>query len=432
MNLINGKIIDSQGAKAYLDQLPDSITETLMGEPLPLELVMDGLDRLSKELNTPEVRQLLMAMGYSRQAGEALIQAASQQLTKDALMEKVTRELGNEPFEARHYQGYKILRQPLGVLTHITPGNSSGLPAMGAIEGLLAGNINLIKLPEGDPGLSTLLLLRLVELAPSIAPYLYVFDFSSKETHLIQQLLQLSDGAAVWGSEEAIGGVRRIAPPGLQLIEWGHRISFGYVTKRGATEEHLQAFAQEIAFSEQLLCSAPQVLYYEADSWEELLDFAQNFASVMDRVSSKVERPQMDPSTQGQISLALRLAQLESLLQKKQVFQGEAYAVIVEESPALKPSLMYRNVLVKPGRREEMFSRLMPHRGVLQTVGLACGSEEAEELQTLFIKAGLHRVVLPGHMTTIFPGFPHDGVYPLARYTRQITVFSHGSPRNHS
>ena len=43
---------------------------------------------------------------------------------------------------------------PLGTLFHVTAGNVDGLPAFSAVEGLLTGNINLVKLPSGDQGLS--------------------------------------------------------------------------------------------------------------------------------------------------------------------------------------------------------------------------------------------------------------------------------------
>ena len=42
--------------------------------------------------------------------------------------------------------------RPLGVLLHIAAGNAEGLPFFSVVEGLLAGNINILKLPGMDDG----------------------------------------------------------------------------------------------------------------------------------------------------------------------------------------------------------------------------------------------------------------------------------------
>lgn len=43
---------------------------------------------------------------------------------------------------------------PLGTLLHITAGNMEGLPVFSIVEGLLTGNVNILKLPGNDGGLS--------------------------------------------------------------------------------------------------------------------------------------------------------------------------------------------------------------------------------------------------------------------------------------
>ena len=61
-----------------------------------------------------------------------------------------------------------VRRYPLGVLLHVGAGNMEGLPAYSAVEGLLAGNINLLKLPENDNGISSFLLRRLAAIEPRL------------------------------------------------------------------------------------------------------------------------------------------------------------------------------------------------------------------------------------------------------------------------
>ena len=69
-----------------------------------------------------------------------------------------------------------------------------GLPVYSALEGLLTGNVNLVKLPHGDKGLSLAAFSLLVEQEPRLAPYLCAFDLPSKESVDIKLLASLADG----------------------------------------------------------------------------------------------------------------------------------------------------------------------------------------------------------------------------------------------
>ena len=71
----------------------------------------------------------------------------------------------------------------------------AGLPVFTAVEGLLTGNVNLVKLPHGDKGLSLAIFQKLTELEPKLAPWLYAFDLSSKSSGAIQALAALAGGA---------------------------------------------------------------------------------------------------------------------------------------------------------------------------------------------------------------------------------------------
>ena len=49
----------------------------------------------------------------------------------------------------------------------------------------------------------------------------------------MKRLAGLADGVVVWGGDGAVRGVRELAGPSVKLIEWGHKISFAYVTLKG-------------------------------------------------------------------------------------------------------------------------------------------------------------------------------------------------------
>lgn len=423
MNLIQGRAVDTAQARAFLDQLPAAMAATLRGEPLATETVLRAADVLSQQLRTPQTLDMLLALGVDRRQAEAMLREAAEFLSREYLQTKLRRELGPQPFEPRQIEpGIMEQHVPLGVLTHIAAGNAAGLPAFSVLEGLLAGNINLLKLPGQDDGLSTALLLRLLEVEPRLADYVYVFDLPSTDAPAIRKLLAVSDAVAVWGGDFAVSGIRALAPANVQIIEWGHKLSFAWVTAAGETPEVLEAVARDICQTEQLLCSSPQCLYYETDCFEELQAFAGRFCAALDRVSQEIPSQTLDPAVQAEITALAELVRVEELLAAKKVYRGEGWMVIADMDPALRPSPMFRTVWVKPMTPETALDTLRAQRGYLQTAGLACAPQEHGDLSALLLRCGLCRVMPCGQMASNYAGEPHDGVSALRRYTRTVTI----------
>ena len=119
--------------------------------------------------------------------------------------------------------GGKRYYMPLGILFHIAAGNAQGLPFYSVVEGLLTVNINILKLPSGDDGLSVFLLQELVRLKPNLSRHVIVIDAPSTNRKLMQSLGKLADAIVVWGGDEAIREVREI------FRQWGF-----YVMKKTA------------------------------------------------------------------------------------------------------------------------------------------------------------------------------------------------------
>jgi hypothetical protein len=425
MNIIQGQIVDTDTAKSFLDGLADAVARTLRRAPLEAETVLRAADKLSGELGSPETLGRLLSLGVERERAQTMLLEAQAYLSRASLETKMLRELGENPFSFRQVEdGIEQKFAPLGVLTHIAAGNAAGLPAFSVLEGLLAGNINLLKLPGGGDGLSTSLLMRLIEIEPLLADYIYVFDLPSTDAGSIAKLLAASDAVAVWGSDFAVSGIRSLAPPNLQIIEWGHRLSFSWVTKTGETKDALEGVARDICETDQVLCSSPQCIYYETGSFEELKAFAGRFGEILGRVSAQYPAQPLEPGAQAEITAQLLLSGVEELLEDKKVFRGDGWSVIADMNPALIPSPMFRNVWVKPLAKDALFNVLRPRKGYLQTAGLACSPEEHIAACELLFRCGVCRVMPCGCMSSNYPGEPHDGSYALRRYTRIVTAQS--------
>ena len=343
---------------------------------------------------------------------------AARLLSRPCREERLRWELPPSPEGVRRY--------PLGVLLHVGAGNMEGLPAYSAVEGLLAGNINLLKLPENDNGISSFLLRRLAAIEPRLRPYLYVFRISSADRAAMKRLAGLADGIAVWGGDGAVRGVRELAGPSVKLIEWGHKISFAYATLKGVRGQNggrqLRLLARHMLDTGQVLCSSCQGIYLDTKDETELEEFAKSFLEILE--AEALLRPAADPGARARNILRVQCSSLEAAAYRgKRVFAGTLASVTLERDPRPEVSLMYGNCWVKSLPRPEMLPVLRDNSGYLQTVALICGEEEREMLAHLFWRAGAVRVCSAGDMSALPEhGFqPHDGEFPLRRYSKYVT-----------
>ncbi len=425
-HLVRGVRVTDREARASLETLPEMLAQDLAARDISPELVISACERLAMSLDRDAITAALAMSGMDVGRARALIEETLVDLSREALYRKLERELGKDPFEEDEAEpGVWERYEPLGVLLHIAAGNAAGLPAVSVLEGLLAGNINLLKLPGSDGGLSVALLSMLIDIEPKLAPYIYVYDFPSTDVESIKALLTVSDGVAVWGGDFAVSGIRALAPPGVQLIEWGHRLSFGYVTVRGETADALHGLARDICATEQLLCSSPQCVYFESEDREALAAFGKRFASALAEVSPDYAYSPKDIHVQAEITATLELARMEEVLGEKAVIADPGYGwnVIIDyKDNGIRPSPMYRNVWVKGIARDNILPVLRPQKGYMQTAGLACAEDELADITARLFKAGVHRVTACGGMGGSYTGEPHDGQYALRRYTRRVNV----------
>ena len=214
-----------------------------------------------------------------------------------------------------------------------------------------------------------------------------------------------------------MSAVRGLAPTGCRLIEWGHKLSFAYVTPKGETPEALTALAAHIADTRQLLCSSCQVIFLDTEDREEVRAFCRRFLPVLE--GAMAAGAPLDDGSAAQVTLAQYEQRLESITAPgPEVFYGKGCSLTIGADGELELSLQFGNPLVKALPRAQLPAMLRRHKGVLQTAGLICAPEEREELAMALLRSGVVRVTGPGDMSRTTCGDAHDGEYPLRRYTR--------------
>ncbi|MEU5432031.1 acyl-CoA reductase [Streptomyces sp. NPDC020719] len=435
-HLWQGEWIDDREAEKLLADLP-VLARTELSRPLPARQTVRACERLSRLLASPDSAVHQKLAGCLRESGADAASAATslaeiaEFLSAESLERKLTAELGGT---APHSLGRADFRTPvfeawapIGLLAHITAANDPIVGVFSAVEGLLAGNVNVLKTSGGDSLFTHLILEALAAQDPDgdIAKRLIVLRFSSSRTHWLDLMCAPADAVAAWGGEEAIASVASRVGPGCRLVAWGHRISFAYLTADyWADDETLAGLADSICRLDQQACSSPQVVYLDTADPAALTAFAERLGPVLDERGSRIAQARPSLAEQAEITTTVLLARTEEHLGLTRVFESAegAWRILVDHRSALRASPLYRTVWVKPLPREAITATLRPMRRYLQTVGLAAARPDVPGLAAHLFTAGALRVTPVGSMMDSYAGEPHDGQYPLQRYSRRVSV----------
>ncbi|MCK9537919.1 acyl-CoA reductase [Dokdonella sp.] len=443
-HLWQGAWLDDAGLDARLARLGDELHADL-ARPVPLAALLRACQALASRLgegddqDTRLVAALTTTLRQDQATGadeaRATLATLAEHLSRTALETKLRRELGSlAPHTPRRIDGTDDAFEawaPLGLLVHVAPGNVPTVAPLSVIEGLLAGNLNILKASSGVPPFAQQLLAALIALDDSgtLAPFISVVALPSSDTARLEALFAVADGVAAWGGEAAVAAVQELAPAGCRVVDWGHKISFAWLAAECLADEAvLEAAARDACIIEQQACSSPQCLYVEVPDRAALFAFAEHFAGVLARVSATLPRAAGAEPGQHEwadITTAALLAQLEedySGATRSFVAPDRSWRVFAEDNPALRASPLFRTLWIKPLAADRIVDTLRPMRRWLQTAGLACSLPRLAELSQRLIAAGVGRIARVGEQLGGYVGAPHDGVYALQRYSRRVSL----------
>ncbi|MHC8386700.1 aldehyde dehydrogenase family protein [Pseudomonas sp. MDT2-39-1] len=416
MYLINGELRDDITLEAALDELHRQLPR-LLNTPIDSDTVIDAAARFILQL---QAGRLDVPLDNDQRLG--LVEFCQ----RSNLGTKLDRELGVQPRSLRRID-YRQARfeswHPLGLVLHVTPGNAPMLAFCAVLESLLAGNINWLRPSSSDEGLTARLLAALVHCDTSgkLADFIAVLPVGTAQ---IAQLCTHADGVAAWGGEKALKAIRQQIPAGCRWIDWGHRISFAYLSPDAASPSTLDALVDEVCSLDQQACSSPQWLLVDSSDPAVLRDMGERLAEAFTRRAS--QWPALVPTDQeaSEITTRTAMAKLEHCFanQTGQVWAGEGWRVIWDHHQTLAPSPLFRTLLLKPVPQHLIAETLLPWRTVLQSCALICAPAETPGLVRTLVNAGVTRIAPCGLIHDGYPGEPHDGVYALSRFSRRLSV----------
>ncbi|MEU1309287.1 acyl-CoA reductase [Streptomyces cinnamoneus] len=426
-----GAFVDDEEAGRRLAALPATV-EAALAEPLETETVLAACERLAAALSDPaHPTHARLAEHLADGEDTSVLTELAAFLGRPELTRKLRRELGGTtPQRLTRPDARETVYEawaPVGLVAHIAPGNAATVAPLSLVEGLLAGNVNVLKTSSADTLLAQHLLAELAALDPTgaIAERVIVLRFSSSRQDWLRLMCAPADAVAVWGGEAAVEGVAAHVPPGCRLVEWGHKISFAYLTPDAWHDERtLTALAADVCLHEQQACSSPQVVYLDTEDEQEVFAFAERFAGVLAAMPPAVRQEEPSPAEEAELTTTELIARLEQHLGLTRVITAPdgSWRVMADTRPALTASPLHRSVWVKPLPRKRALATLRPMRRYLQTAGIAGSRTDVAELSRLVLAAGATRVTPLGRMLDGYCGEPHDGVYALQRYSRRVAV----------
>ena len=417
MILYKGEIYPNDKQKELISSLKEDMLLTLQNnEVLSYEIVIEACDKLYQRVMNHEFDDVALPLLKSLNMPFSALDRYAKCFSKEGLTKKIDIELGDLkngvlPLDNENNRRY----EPLGILFHIAAGNVDLLPAYSVVEGLLVGNINILKLPTGDNGLSILLLKELIKEAPILKDYIYVFDVPSTEIETIKELSSLADATIVWGGDEAQKAARQFVDIHSSIISWGHKISFSYVDMN-VKDEEIEALCASICLSNQLFCSSSQGIYVDSDDKADLDKLAKRVLPIFAKVSNKMNT--LPLTMKAKNSLLLYNEKLEGNIDN--IYRDSGVSIIIKDDNELELSYLFQNIWIKSLKREDIVKMLKVNKNLLQTVSVNEGIKNKEDVFRLLIKAGVTRITKLGDNSRMIPGESHDGEYALRRYIRIV------------
>lgn len=196
-----------------------------------------------------------------------------------------------------------------GVVFHVSPSNMAMMFAYTLAMGLLAGNVNVVRLPSRVFPQADYLLQRLNELLVtpahcSLSSYVICMRYDRKEVEVTQVLSAACDIRVIWGGDDTIREIRKtpLLPNAFDMV-FPDRYSVAVIDSDAWLEcknqdRYIRGFYNDTYLSNQASCSAPRLVLWlgsqvndaRASFWHCLQELvAQRYALAAAQSVAKLE-----------------------------------------------------------------------------------------------------------------------------------------------
>lgn len=367
------------------------------------------------------------ATGFSKEMIALAMEEMASVLSTEQLRRKVQTEnrgLTRGEFGYESKTNTLMQWEPLGTVLHVLSGNVFLVGIGSLLEGLITGNVNILKMSSNETLFMPLLLQTLEDVDKDgvVVRSIAAIDYSSSQTEVMEVFKKRVDGIVVWGGEEAVKAYRNDLPARTKVIVYGPKLSVAIVTNEGLRDWGPEKVAEKLAFEmavwDQNACTAPQLCFVEGE------DALQALANAMPAKCEKWETEL--PPGPAEMNQAVEIQKLRSVHEIAEArgeekllgSQGNVnWTLFTSKDKTIDPSPLHRTLkLVAYSEIAEVLGELEKLRGYIQTIGLASGPTETMTVSTQILGAGALRVLELGQMSGGEIDDPHDGSYDLSMF----------------
>jgi hypothetical protein len=308
-------------------------------------------------------------------------------------------------------------------LVQITAGNIPNPTLLSIILGLLVRSAQFIKCASGAAYLPRLFAHSLYEVEPKLGACLELAEWPGGEGKLESALFCEADCVTATGSDQTLAAIRQQLPVHVRFLGYGHRVSFGYVTREVLSGFNvgrwIQRAADDVVAWDQLGCLSPHLFYVESGAKLGVQEFAEKLAAEL--VKREEEQPRGPIPAQTAATIASRRAFYDVRAAHSEETRqwcssgSTAWTVVYEKDPRFQMSCLNRFVYIKVvADLTEALQAADPVRGRVSTVGLAASEDRAPEIATVLARWGATRICPIGQMQKPPLTWRHDGRPALA------------------
>lgn len=365
-------------------------------------VLQKGLDGFFRQF-TPENFQALLA----QELGEAASVTGDEWLVTDET------DAPRHPSPAtRHlWRGPKFL-------VHIAAGNIPNPTLMSTTLGLLTRSAQFVKCASGASFLPRLFAHSIYELDHKVGACLEIAEWRGGQRELEQVLFTHADCLTATGSDETLAAIRAELPAPVRFLGYGHRVSFGFVTREALREEEIAQVvsraADDVIAWDQNGCLSPHVIYVEERGAVESDQFAERLA--VELAKREAVEPRGRTATETAAAIASKRAIYETLAVHRadaKIWASQnstAWTVVFEHDVRFQFSCLNRFIYVKPVPDLAAVLRGVDEiQGKVSTVGIAAPPEKMRQLARQFAGWGATRICPLGQMQNPPLMWRHDG-----------------------
>ncbi|TKC86921.1 aldehyde dehydrogenase family protein [Trinickia terrae] len=320
--------------------------------------------------------------------------------------------------------------RPLGVILHISPGNSylGGIESL--LHGLVTGNHNIVKLSRNAPAVAAILI-ELLESCGLPKGQAQLVLWPSGDDLIESALCKMVDGVVAWGNDDVIRHYKARVPSGVRVLEYGPKLSFSVMTAQARYDEVIDALVEDACGFEQVSCVSSQFLLLQIPHGEDAGTFREQslhrMAAAFARYAGRFPLSGKNQHEHAEMLTTWDLAKLARSQGRGDFVSGYPdWLLLWEDDDApIQLSSSFRTWRIYPYRdEEELMRRLAPIRHSLQTASVACGASELKAITERLWAAGVQRVVDPGRANMPMAVARHEGGSTLAGMCRVVSLES--------